>query len=448
MDRNSDSLRNFKIDDELASGFLGRASSNRNNSRKNKDLASKESNTLDYYNDELSIKAVGKLMDNVEKDDFVKGFNEDREDPRAHGYAEERHQEKRPMQKRPAMEEPDVGYERPPQKRAALAATDDAVRSKVVSAMNQSDSDKPYEKRGRNIEEYTDSVNASSDTEESYDYSMFRRNQQHSDRVPRPLPSQKITNEQREAPQREPVGRQTPVYGQSQPPTSGPRDSRRPRQKNQFLTDTGSFVDINEDTKKDVSDKGKGDGVMRGTYKTPGKGRQSSKRFASLDDTQTEFSDSKRDTIIRASAFVIILAFFVILALLFMKMNSTSKDLETANSKIEEYKKQIDELNDLKIKNSEYTTKIKELTDLVTELKASNTEPVPEASPGAPQAPSGAGTSSTGQRTYTVQTGDNLSKISKQFYGSIAQSAYQKIIDANNLKDAASIKVGQVLIIP
>ncbi len=51
-------------------------------------------------------------------------------------------------------------------------------------------------------------------------------------------------------------------------------------------------------------------------------------------------------------------------------------------------------------------------------------------------------------RTYTVQPGDTLSKISKQFYGSANQ--YMKIFEANRnqLTDPDKIRVGQQLIIP
>ncbi|MCC7236512.1 MAG: LysM peptidoglycan-binding domain-containing protein [Bryobacterales bacterium] len=50
--------------------------------------------------------------------------------------------------------------------------------------------------------------------------------------------------------------------------------------------------------------------------------------------------------------------------------------------------------------------------------------------------------------TYTVQGGDTLSKISKQFYGSANQ--YMKIFEANKdqLSDPDKIKPGQVLNIP
>lgn len=51
-------------------------------------------------------------------------------------------------------------------------------------------------------------------------------------------------------------------------------------------------------------------------------------------------------------------------------------------------------------------------------------------------------------KTYTVQPGDTLSKLAKQFYGNA--TSYMKIFDANKdkLTDPNKIQVGQVLKIP
>jgi len=61
----------------------------------------------------------------------------------------------------------------------------------------------------------------------------------------------------------------------------------------------------------------------------------------------------------------------------------------------------------------------------------------------APQAPA-----PPAVKTYTVQPGDSLSKIAKQFYGNA--NAYMKIFDANKdqLTDPNKIQIGQVLKIP
>lgn len=51
-----------------------------------------------------------------------------------------------------------------------------------------------------------------------------------------------------------------------------------------------------------------------------------------------------------------------------------------------------------------------------------------------------------GDQTYTVEAGDNLSKISKRFYGD--PNKYATIVKANNISDPDKIKAGQELIIP
>jgi len=54
---------------------------------------------------------------------------------------------------------------------------------------------------------------------------------------------------------------------------------------------------------------------------------------------------------------------------------------------------------------------------------------------------------STGEQTYTVEKGDNLSTIAKHFYG---RQDWKRIYDANRdqLDDPDRIKPGQVLKIP
>ena len=58
------------------------------------------------------------------------------------------------------------------------------------------------------------------------------------------------------------------------------------------------------------------------------------------------------------------------------------------------------------------------------------------------------GGQSVGGQTYEVKSGDNLSKISKQFYGD--SDEYMRIFYANRdqLNDPDKIKVGQKLVIP
>jgi nucleoid-associated protein YgaU len=79
-------------------------------------------------------------------------------------------------------------------------------------------------------------------------------------------------------------------------------------------------------------------------------------------------------------------------------------------------------------------------SDLIADISA------PEAAAAA--AAGGGDAASAGPRTYTVQAGDNLSKISKHFYGDPNQ--YMKIVNANKetLPDPDKIKPGMQLNIP
>jgi nucleoid-associated protein YgaU len=76
-------------------------------------------------------------------------------------------------------------------------------------------------------------------------------------------------------------------------------------------------------------------------------------------------------------------------------------------------------------------------SDLIADIQA----------PAAAAAAAG-GSSTSASRTYTVQPGDNLSKISKQFYGD--PNKYMKIFEANKdkLSDPDKIKAGMDLLIP
>jgi LysM repeat protein len=80
----------------------------------------------------------------------------------------------------------------------------------------------------------------------------------------------------------------------------------------------------------------------------------------------------------------------------------------------------------------------------VSDLMADITVSQSRAQAAAAGGPSGG----AGSQQYTVQSGDTLSKISKQFYGS--SNEYMRIFYANRdkLSDPDKIKVGQQLVIP
>ena len=79
-------------------------------------------------------------------------------------------------------------------------------------------------------------------------------------------------------------------------------------------------------------------------------------------------------------------------------------------------------------------------SDLIADIQAPAAAAAAAAAAGASSTPAA--------RTYTVQPGDNLSKISKQFYGDA--NKYMKIFEANKdkLTDPDKIKAGMDLLIP
>jgi LysM repeat protein len=79
-------------------------------------------------------------------------------------------------------------------------------------------------------------------------------------------------------------------------------------------------------------------------------------------------------------------------------------------------------------------------SDLTCNLTVDTSLPQPAAAPAAAPAPA--------EKTYTVKSGDTLSKIAKEFYGNANE--YNKIFEANTdqLESPDKIQVGQELKIP
>ena len=92
--------------------------------------------------------------------------------------------------------------------------------------------------------------------------------------------------------------------------------------------------------------------------------------------------------------------------------------------------------NQLKAADSNYS-------DLTCDLTVD-----PSLAPAQTQAAAAAANAPSSARTYTVQAGDTLSKIAKQFYGNA--NDYNRIFEANRdkLENPDKIRVGQQLVIP
>jgi nucleoid-associated protein YgaU len=89
--------------------------------------------------------------------------------------------------------------------------------------------------------------------------------------------------------------------------------------------------------------------------------------------------------------------------------------------------------NQIKAADSSYS-------DVTCDLTVDSSLPSPAEAAAAPSA--------SASRSYTVQAGDTLSKIAKQFYGNANE--YPKIFEANRdkLANPDKIQVGQELVIP
>jgi hypothetical protein len=83
-------------------------------------------------------------------------------------------------------------------------------------------------------------------------------------------------------------------------------------------------------------------------------------------------------------------------------------------------------------------------SDLTCDLSVDSSLPQPAAA----HAAAASANASTGARTYTVQPGDTLSKIAKEFYGNANE--YNRIFAANRdkLESPDKIQAGQELVIP
>lgn len=100
----------------------------------------------------------------------------------------------------------------------------------------------------------------------------------------------------------------------------------------------------------------------------------------------------------------------------------------------EEIKNEI--WNQIKAVDSSYS-------DLTCDLQVD-----PSLAPQKAQAAAAAASAGSSPQTYTVQPGDTLSKIAKQFYGNA--NDYNRIFEANRdkLKNPDQIQAGQQLVVP
>ena len=130
------------------------------------------------------------------------------------------------------------------------------------------------------------------------------------------------------------------------------------------------------------------------------------------------------------------------------KYVGAKSNLAQANAKLEQVQDSEAEKEDLKLQILDLQSQIDKL-----EAEKEQTQTTPTADPAALENPGStsteitpATTSETAERTYTVVDGDSYWAIAQKVYGD--GTKYQKILDANGLKENDSLSIGQTLKIP
>lgn len=159
-----------------------------------------------------------------------------------------------------------------------------------------------------------------------------------------------------------------------------------------------------------------------------------------------DYDDDQPIPVAKIAFGVATVAVLLVFTLLIFRINSINAENQGLEAAIETYKK---DQNQLTMDNEVLSAKIASLEiDLAN--AASTIEGMNQSESELPDAqnnednPSQTGSNDT-PGTYIVVAGDNLSKISRKFYGT--PNDYQKIIDANGLT-TEDVYIGQELIIP
>jgi len=169
-----------------------------------------------------------------------------------------------------------------------------------------------------------------------------------------------------------------------------------------------------------------------------------------------DYDEPENSGLLKVVFGALVVIFLVVLAILVFRINSVSAQLRDARQKLEDAPNYTD-YNDIKLSNDQLTASNadlqKQVDDLTAQLAAAQSgvavsaPPAASAAPGATQAPSGGTASADWPKPYTVVSGDSLSKIAKHFYGNSSQANIDKIKTYNSLT-SDNINVGAKLQIP
>ncbi len=145
---------------------------------------------------------------------------------------------------------------------------------------------------------------------------------------------------------------------------------------------------------------------------------------------------------IRISSFIVIIALSISLISNIIKISNLQATIKEQEEQIKDAESLTTQINELRLANDRLQEQLNSNSSTENNSSSDNVNTSENTENSENNEDNEVTTLPT---EYTVQTGDNLSKISNTFYGN--KNDYNKIVEANNLTDT-NVFVGQVLTIP
>ncbi len=171
-----------------------------------------------------------------------------------------------------------------------------------------------------------------------------------------------------------------------------------------------------------------------------------------FDDDYDDYDDNPPSLVGRVISFSIIIVLTISTAFLTFSLIVTKKDLKEADAKVQELldNKEATEIkiteDALKQENESLKQENQDLKAQLNPNSQNTTNQNNNNQTNKPSSNSGNNSNSSSNSSYTVKEGDTIWKISQTVYGNGAH--FQKILDANGLKENSVLKPGQKLTIP
>jgi len=399
----------------------------------NKAAKMKKGDTLDYYNDALPKKAVESLFDKRDKNTRPDDDYEDEDISGDTGYDEP--EKEIVIQEKLAYKE-----------RTRDTSNIDADLEEQISMHPRARGARPRRDVYAAEEKFRQGIGASLTGDLPRRQGEEAPRQQTPEQTRRPAPATDDLPRRRppEETTRRPVSEHTRDHTRRAPTDDMPRPS------------SSSYPE--ETTRRTSADSRSGESARRrGQYPNTTGSRAATSRLFGDEEFNNDSSLPIKLIIAFGSAIVVL----VLIVVLIVKINSLNADLAKVQNDIDTKvgEKVSEGLTQKDIEIDGYKDRIKELEDENKALRESQSPaPVDGVEPQDPANPAGSdnpppittpvNTNPPGETTtYTVVSGDNLSKIALRYYGSDSRANVNKIKEANGLT-SDTINVGLKLIIP